>query len=177
MLFQPARAIERKNVPGALRFAHQLQRDSQPGLDLRLWISGPAEDGYEPVLDRIIERAEIPVTLGRAATAADAVRGRGSRRVPLHVGGVRQPDRRVDRVPARVRGVPLSRCSRRSSRPASACSRPNSRRRVAKFLAEQPAVRDRYFEANVNRARVSFSLTDLPPTIDETFSGHGWIAW
>ena len=29
---------------------------------------------------------------------------------------------------------------------------------VARFLAEQPAVRDRFFDVNVNRARMSFSL-------------------
>src|SRR5262249_3231589 len=71
VLLQPARAIERKNVPGALRFAQQLH-GILPELDLRLWVSGPAEDGYAPVLDRIIERSALPITIGRAATAHDA---------------------------------------------------------------------------------------------------------
>ena len=48
---------------------------------------------------------------------------------------------------------------------------------VTKFLAEQPAVRERYFDANISRARVSFSLVDLPAAIEETFAAHGWIAW
>ena len=48
---------------------------------------------------------------------------------------------------------------------------------VVKFLAEPPAVRERYFDANVSRARVSYSLADLPAAIDETFSAHGWISW
>jgi hypothetical protein len=48
---------------------------------------------------------------------------------------------------------------------------------IAKFLAEQPAVRERYFDANISRARVSFSLDDLPAAIEETFAAQGWIAW
>jgi len=48
---------------------------------------------------------------------------------------------------------------------------------VVKFLADRPAVRERYFDANVSRARVSYSLADLPAAIDETFSAHGWISW
>ena len=38
-------------------------------------------------------------------------------------------------------------------------------------------MRERFFDANVNRARVSFSLADLPRAIDETFASQGWIAW
>ncbi len=175
VLFQPARAIERKNVPGALRFAHQLS-GLQPGLDLRLWISGPAEDGYEPVLDRIVERAEIPVALGRAATAADAYAAADLVVFPSTWEGFGNPI---------VESIAYRRACAAFPYPVLAeivaagirvfsTQQPEG---VAKFLAEQPAVRDRYFEANVQRARVSFSLTDLPPTIDETFSGHGWIAW
>ena len=48
---------------------------------------------------------------------------------------------------------------------------------VVKFLAERPEVRDRYFDANVSRARVSYSLSELPVALDETFSAHGWISW
>src|SRR3954465_3229228 len=50
VLFQPARAIERKNVPGGLRFAKQLAR-LLPQRQLRYWLSGPAEFGYEPTLE------------------------------------------------------------------------------------------------------------------------------
>ena len=44
---------------------------------------------------------------------------------------------------------------------------------VVKFLADQPAVRERYF----SRARVSYSIADLPAAIDEAFAAHGWVSW
>ena len=56
----------------------------------------------------IIERSEVPVTLGRAAQRRRRVRRVRPRRVPVDVGGIRQPGDRVDRGPPRVRGVPLS---------------------------------------------------------------------
>ncbi len=71
VLFQPARAIERKNVPGGLRFAQRLH-ELAPDLDLHYWLSGPAEDGYGPTLDRLQQKAPLPFTIGRADSAADA---------------------------------------------------------------------------------------------------------
>lgn len=175
VLFQPARAIERKNVPGALRFAQQLQALS-PGLPLHLWISGPAEDGYAPVLDRLVERASIPITMGRAAVVADAYAAADLVVFPSTWEGFGNPviesiaHRRVcvaypypvlaELVAAGIR--------------VFSTQQPET---VVKFLAEKPAVRERYFEANVSRARVSYSIADLPAAIDEVFSAHGWIAW
>ena len=48
---------------------------------------------------------------------------------------------------------------------------------LARFLGEPPATRDRYFDVNVHRARISFSLADLPSAIDHAFTEHGWISW
>jgi len=48
---------------------------------------------------------------------------------------------------------------------------------VVKFLAERTEVRERYFDANISRARVSYSLSELPAALDESFSAHGWISW
>ena len=68
VLFHPARAIERKNVPGGLRFARALAAllGERP---VRYWLSGPAEDGYGPTLDRLLAATDIPVTMGRVAVA------------------------------------------------------------------------------------------------------------
>jgi glycosyltransferase involved in cell wall biosynthesis len=43
----PTRAIPRKNLEGALAFAERL--------DATLWLLGPAEDGYGPTLDALLE--------------------------------------------------------------------------------------------------------------------------
>ena len=175
VLFQPARAIERKNVPGALRFAQELHALA-PNLPLRLWISGPAEDGYAPVLERIVDRARIPITLGRAPTAGDAYTAADLVVFPSTWEGFGNPI---------VESIAYRRACAAYPYPVlaeivAAGVRVFSTRQpdaVARFLGEQPAVRDRYFEANISRARLSFALSELPGAIDEAFNGHGWITW
>jgi len=175
VLLQPARAIERKNVPGAVRFAQQLQALA-PALPVRLWVSGPAEDGYAPVLDRIVERAQLPITVGRTAVVDDAYAAADLVVFPSTWEGFGNPV---------VESVAYRRACAAYPYPVLAeivaagvrvfsTQQPEN---VAKFLAEQPAVRDRFFEANVHRARVSYSLADLPAALEETFAAHGWIAW
>jgi glycosyltransferase involved in cell wall biosynthesis len=175
VLFQPARAIERKNVPGAVRFAQQLDALA-PELRLRLWVSGPAEDGYAPVLDKIIERATLPITVGRAPTAADAYAAADLVLFPSTWEGFGNPV---------VESIAYRRACAAYPYPVLAemvaagirvfsTQQPES---VKKFLNDTPEVRERYFDANVHRARVSYSLADLPAAIDESFSAHGWIAW
>jgi mannosylglucosylglycerate synthase len=175
VLFQPARAIERKNVPGALRFAQQLQ-DLAPDLPLRLWISGPAEDGYGPVLERIVERARIPITVGRATIAGDAYTACDLVVFPSTWEGFGNPvvESIAYRRACAVYPYPVLAEIVAAGVRVFSTQQPEA---VASFLAESPAVRDRHFDANVHRARVSFSLAELPTAIDEAFAGHGWIAW
>ncbi len=52
----PTRAIVRKNVPGAIRLAEEL--------DAVLWILGPAEDGYDEELADILADAHVEVRRG-----------------------------------------------------------------------------------------------------------------
>ncbi len=56
LLLQPTRALERKNVAGAIALAE--------ALDATYWLLGPAEDGYGPELDRLVARARCRVVLG-----------------------------------------------------------------------------------------------------------------
>jgi hypothetical protein len=48
---------------------------------------------------------------------------------------------------------------------------------VARFLNESDSRRETYFDVNLRRAALSFSLEDLPRTIEQTFGAHGWTAW
>ena len=56
LLLQPTRALERKNVAGALELSASVGGT--------YWLLGPAEDGYGPTLDQLVSRANCPVLLG-----------------------------------------------------------------------------------------------------------------
>ena len=48
---------------------------------------------------------------------------------------------------------------------------------LVRFLAEPDARRETYYDVNLRRARISFSLSELPVTIEHTFAAHGWMSW
>ena len=56
LVLQPTRALARKNVPGGLTAA--------TNLDATYWLLGPAEDGYGPELDELVATAPCPVIQG-----------------------------------------------------------------------------------------------------------------
>jgi glycosyltransferase involved in cell wall biosynthesis len=64
LLLQPTRALARKNVAGGLALA--------AAVGGTYWLLGPAEDGYGPELDRLVERATGPVLLGPTGPEAAA---------------------------------------------------------------------------------------------------------
>ncbi len=173
VLLQPARAIERKNVPGGLRFAQQLARTAGP---VRYWLSGPAEDDYAPTLERITERAVIPVTMGRAARAADAYAACDLVVFPSTWEGFGNPV--VESIAARracaAHPYPVLAEIVAAGIRTFSTEHPES---VARFLEEPEAVRERYYDVNLRRARVSFSLAELPAAIDAVFARHGWQRW
>lgn len=71
VVLQPTRAIPRKGVDRGLRLAEHLA-ESLPDRVVRYWLTGPAEDGYGPTLDRLVASARVPVSEGRATRVADA---------------------------------------------------------------------------------------------------------
>lgn len=56
LLLQPTRALERKNIGGAL--------DLSAAVGATYWLLGPAEDGYGPELERLVAGAACRVLLG-----------------------------------------------------------------------------------------------------------------
>jgi mannosylglucosylglycerate synthase len=172
VVLQPARAIPRKNVPGGVRFTAELQR-ALPDRRVRYWLSGPAEDGYGAILDRVLERATVPTTVGRAGTASDAYAASDAVVFPSTWEGFGNPT--IESIAAR--------------RPLAVFRYPvlgeitayglrffdlDDAAGVARFVR---APDDRLLETNLRRARINFSLADLPAAIEAAFSAHGWLAW
>jgi glycosyltransferase involved in cell wall biosynthesis len=56
LLLQPTRALARKNIAGGLALA--------AAVGGTYWLLGPAEDGYDAELERLVARARCPVLLG-----------------------------------------------------------------------------------------------------------------
>src|SRR5215212_1661218 len=172
VLLQPTRAIPRKNIPAAIEFAAELAR-REPDWSVRLWITGPAEDGYDDVFARLVGESEVPVTVGRAKSAADAYAAADLILFPSTWEGFGNPviesiaHRRaiaVGRYPVldelRGFGVHLLSIDDVDS--------------VQTWLrAPDPAV----LEANVERVRPHCSLPDLPERIDAVFRTAGWSRW
>lgn len=63
LVAHPVRAIPRKDVPAAIAFAE--------ALGATYWLSGPAEDGYGPTLDRLLAAATTRVLHRPVARRAD----------------------------------------------------------------------------------------------------------
>ncbi|HEX4244454.1 MAG TPA: glycosyltransferase family 4 protein [Acidimicrobiales bacterium] len=67
LVLQPTRAIPRKNVAGGIALCESL--------GATYWLLGPAEDGYGPEADRLLEASRAPVIVGwgdRPARVDDA---------------------------------------------------------------------------------------------------------
>jgi glycosyltransferase involved in cell wall biosynthesis len=175
VVLQPSRAIERKNVAGGLRFATELARHLAPR-PVRYWLSGPAEDGYAPTLDRLLARASVPVTVGRAKSARDAYAAADVVVLPSTWEGFGNPT-----IESIVAGRPLA----AFPYPVLAEIRATGVRffstteaaAVARFLREPSNVQARYHRVNRHRASLSYSLDALPADLEIVFRHFGWTSW
>lgn len=172
VLLQPTRAIPRKNIPAAIEFAAELAR-REPEWNLRLWITGPAEDGYDDVFARLVAESLVPVTVGRATSAADAYAASDVILFPSTWEGFGNPviESIAHRRPIAVADYPVLEELRGFGVRLLAIDDVDGVR--AWLRAPEPAV----LEANVERVRPHCSLPDLPRRIDDAFRSAGWSAW
>jgi glycosyltransferase involved in cell wall biosynthesis len=175
VVLQPARAIPRKNVPGGLLFAQRLQT-LMPDLNLQYWLSGPAEDGYQETLARVLERTPVPVTIGRAQTANDAYAACDLVAFPSTWEGFGNPV--VESIAARrvcaAGTYPVLAELRSTGIRVFSTERPEA---LVHFLAQPADVRDQFLDVNVHRAAISYDIAALPAAIDDAFASHGWLSW
>ena len=172
VLLQPTRAIPRKNIPAAIEFAAELGR-LEPEWDLRLWITGPAEDGYDDVFARLVSESAVPVTVGRAASAPDAYAAADLILFPSTWEGFGNPviESIAHRRPIAVGHYPVLEELRGFG--VVLLSIDDVAGVQAWLRAPDPAV----LEANVERVRPHCSLADLPRRIDGVFRSAGWSTW
>ncbi len=172
LLVQPTRAIPRKNVGGGIAFAEQIAA-LVPERNVHYWITGPAEDGYESELRRLVSNARIPVIQGRFDRSEDAYAASDLVVMPSSWEGFGN---------AVIEGILAERPVVTGEYPAldelialGLCVLPlDDPPRVVAEL-EQPDLRAR--EQSLAVIRAELSLDDLPRRIDSVFSAIGWTTW
>ncbi len=172
VVLQPARAIPRKNVPAALHFAEALDALVAPRRVV-FWLTGPAEDGYQPVLDRLLGAARVRVHLGLGSGPADAYAAADVVVFPSTVEGFGNPviESVIARRPLVVGHYPVLDEILAHGFELFAVDDPGT---VAAWLAHPHPDR---LDRNLARARAHYSLTGLPARIDGAFRAHGWTSW
>jgi glycosyltransferase involved in cell wall biosynthesis len=172
VVLQPARAIPRKNVPAAVAYVGELAALVAPRR-VRFWLTGPAEDGYEAELDRLLGGCAVPVTVGLGPTPADAYAAADVVVFPSTVEGFGNPviETVVARRPLVVGHYPVLDEILAHGFTFFALDEPEA---VAKLLDHpDPELLDR----NLAIAREHYDVRDLPRRIEAAFTEHGWVRW
>jgi glycosyltransferase involved in cell wall biosynthesis len=169
---QPTRAIPRKNIPASIAFATELAAHA-PDRDVRLWITGPAEDGYDDVFARLVASSPVPVTVGRAPSVADAYAASDLVLFPSTWEGFGNPviESIAHRRPIAVATYPALDELRGFGVQLLSIDDVEG---AIRFL-ETP--HDDVLERNVEVVRPHCSLTDLPRRIERAFASRGWPSW
>jgi glycosyltransferase involved in cell wall biosynthesis len=171
VVLQPTRAIPRKDVPAGIRFVEGLV--PLVGQPVRFWLTGPAEDGYEPDLERLVATAAVPVTTGRAPSAADAYAAADAVVLPSTWEGFGNPviESVIARRPLAVAPYPV--LDEIASFGFSFFPIDDAVP-LAGFVRAPDA---ELLEANRTVARRHFSLADLPIRLERAFATAGWSSW
>jgi len=175
ILLQPTRAIPRKNVPAGLWLAEELSgRFASDGRRIRYWLTGPAEDGYQPALDALLARTRVPVTTGRAPRPADAYAAADLVVFPSTWEGFGNP--LIETVaagrPLAVGHYPvLDEIVAETGLELLAVDDPDTV--AAAIRSPDPGV----LERNRERVRGRFDLRGLPGRLEAAFARVGWDRW
>lgn len=174
LLVQPTRAIPRKNIAGGLRFAGELAQ-RLPDQQIRYWITGPAEDGFDAELERLVAQSPVSVRIGRAPRAVDAYAAADLVVFPSTWEGFGNPV--VESVAARrmiaVASYPVL-DEIAAGLELLSIDDPDG---AAAWLRRDAAERDAVLEANARSARARFSIEHLPERIGSVFAAVGWTDW
>jgi glycosyltransferase involved in cell wall biosynthesis len=172
ILLQPTRAIPRKDVPAGLAFAAALAQDL-PDSEIRYWLTGPAENGYGPTLDRVIAGAPVPVTIGGAENAAHAYAAADAIVFPSTWEGFGNPviESVIARRPIAVAHYPVLDELGNLGLELFSVEDPPA---LAKWLTTPDTA---VLEANLAVVRRHFSLADLPGRLEAAFATVGWSEW
>jgi mannosylglucosylglycerate synthase len=173
VVLQPTRAIPRKNVGAGIRLGEELARrftDRQ----VRYWLTGPAEDGYQSELDALLAASHVPVTTGRAPRPADGYAAADVVAFPSTWEGFGNPV--IETVAARrllaVGHYPvLDELVATTGLELLRVDDPDAV--AAAVRAPDVAV----FERNLARVRPDFSLSGLPDRLRGVFAAVRWDRW
>lgn len=172
VMLQPTRAIPRKNVAAGIAYAEALA--SQLGDQrVRYWLTGPAEDGFGPELDRLVAATPLRVTLGRADRPTGAYAACDVVVFPSTEEGFGNPV--VEAVAARrplvVGHYPVLDELLALGIDTFPLADPSA---LADWLAAPDPAR---LERNLAHVRAQLSLDDLPSRIEAAFRRVGWDRW
>jgi glycosyltransferase involved in cell wall biosynthesis len=170
VVLQPARAIPRKNVPAAIAYVGELAALVAPR-PVRFWLTGPAEDGYEAELDRLLAGCAVPVTVGLGPSPADAYAAADVVVFPSTVEGFGNPviETVVARRPLVVGHYPVLDEILARGFEFFALDEPEA---VAKLVDHPDAD---LLDRNLAIAREHYDVRDLPRRVEAAFTDHGWV--
>jgi mannosylglucosylglycerate synthase len=172
IVLQPTRAIPRKQVGRGLEYAQALA-DLVPERPVRYWLTGAAEDGFGPGLERLLAAATVPTRHQRVPRSADAYAAADVVVFPSSWEGFGNPV-----IEATI-----------ADRPVAAAHYPVLGELEDLGLhvlsIDEPAAAARALqhpdtstkEANRACLRAHFDLADLPGRLAHAFSTVGWDNW
>jgi mannosylglucosylglycerate synthase len=171
LVLQPTRAIPRKQVDRGIEFAEQLAaRSDRPVV---FWLTGPAEDGFDDELDRLVQSADVDIRLGRARRVEDAYAAADVVAFPSNWEGFGNPV--IEAIIAR--------------RPVATARYPvldelialglelfsiDDVAQTARWLREPNAA---MLERNLATVRQHFDMRDLPQRLRAALATVGWDSW
>jgi mannosylglucosylglycerate synthase len=172
VVLQPTRAIPRKEVGRGIEYAEHLA-ELTPERPVRYWLTGAAEDGFGPDLERLLAAAKVPFRHQRVPRAADAYAAADVVVFPSSWEGFGNPV-----IEATIAGRPVATAHYPVLGEITALGLRvlsiDEPAAAAKALREPDP---RTQEANRACLRAHFDLADLPRRISRAFSTVGWDHW